>query len=99
MVDLGVDRVHVLCFVGVRRMSARRRTAAAPTHGRIVILKKGPAKYLARSLFKNNARMRLNHKLQNSVFARAPPYFSKLGVFCNWDIKILPDASEQTKRP
>ena len=52
MVDLGVDRVHVLCFVGGRPMSARRRTAAAPTHGRIVIRKKGPAKNLARLLFK-----------------------------------------------
>ena len=82
MVDLGVDRVHVLCFVGGRRMSARRRTAAAPTHARIVI-------------WKTRACDRLTN-YKNSVLASAPPFFF-WGVFCSWDIKILPDTSEQTK--
>ena len=83
MVDQGVDHVHALCFVGGRRMSARRRTAAAPTHARIVI-------------WKTRACDRLTI-YKNSVLASAPPYFFFLGVFCSWDIKILPDTSEQTK--
>ena len=67
MVDQGVDRVHALCVVGGRRMSTRRRTAAAPTHARIVI-------------WKTRACNRLTN-FKNSVLASAPPYYYYLFFF------------------